>query len=56
VTGLGGYLLDTNILANLVRTPHGRVRERIAEVGEDAVWTSVVVARVRCDQVEPPDR
>ena len=38
------YLLDTNVLSYLVRDPQGRVREYVAEVGEDAVWTSVVVA------------
>lgn len=38
------YLLDTNILSDLVRNPRGRVAERIAEVGEDAVCTSIIVA------------
>jgi tRNA(fMet)-specific endonuclease VapC len=38
------YLLDTNILSHLVRQPQGPVAERIAEVGEDNVVTSVVVA------------
>ncbi len=38
------YLLDTNVLSHLVRQPQGRVTERIAEVGEDAVCTSIVVA------------
>ena len=37
------YLLDTNILSALVRDPGGPVASRIAEVGEAAVWTSVVV-------------
>lgn len=37
-------LLDTNILADLVRNPAGRVAERIAEVGEANVCTSVIVA------------
>jgi len=41
---LNGYLLDTNILSDLVRHPQGRVAVRIAEVGEAAVATSIVVA------------
>jgi tRNA(fMet)-specific endonuclease VapC len=38
------YLLDTNILSDLVRNPQGAVAARIAEVGEDAICTSIVVA------------
>lgn len=38
------YLLDTNILSDLVRNPQGRVFDRIVEVGEAQVCTSVVVA------------
>jgi tRNA(fMet)-specific endonuclease VapC len=38
------YLLDTNILSDLVRNPQGRVFEAIARVGEGAVCTSVIVA------------
>jgi tRNA(fMet)-specific endonuclease VapC len=38
------FLLDTNILSDLVRHPQGRVAERIAEVGETAICTSIVVA------------
>ena len=41
---MNGYLLDTNILSDLVRHPQGRVAVRIAEVGEAAVATSIVVA------------
>ncbi|WP_129139141.1 type II toxin-antitoxin system VapC family toxin [Modicisalibacter coralii] len=39
-----GYLLDTNIVSALVRDPHGAVAQRIAEAGEDAIATSVIVA------------
>ena len=39
-----GYLLDTNILSDLVRNPDGTAARRLAGVGEDAVATSVVVA------------
>ena len=38
------YLLDTNILSDLVRHPQGPVAKRIAEVGEDAICTSIIVA------------
>ena len=38
------FLLDTNILSDLVRHPVGAVRDQIAEVGEQAVCTSVIVA------------
>jgi tRNA(fMet)-specific endonuclease VapC len=38
------YLLDTNIVADLVRTPQGVVAARIAREGEDTVCTSIVVA------------
>jgi tRNA(fMet)-specific endonuclease VapC len=38
------YLLDTNILSHLVRQPQGLVAERIADVGEESVVTSVIVA------------
>jgi tRNA(fMet)-specific endonuclease VapC len=38
------YLLDTNILSHLVRQPQGSVAEKIAEVGETNVLTSVIVA------------
>ena len=38
------YLLDTNTLSHLIRQPQGTVAERIANVGEDNVLTSVIVA------------
>lgn len=38
------YLLDTNILSDLLRHPQGAVAKRIAEVGEDAICTSIIVA------------
>jgi tRNA(fMet)-specific endonuclease VapC len=38
------YLLDTNILSDLLRNPGGRVARRLAVVGEPAVCTSIVVA------------
>lgn len=44
MTGRLAYLLDTNILSDLVRNPQGVVAARIAEAGEDTVCTSIVVA------------
>ncbi len=38
------YLLDTNIVSDLVRHPQGVVSERIATVGEISVCTSIMVA------------
>lgn len=38
------YLLDTNILSDLVRHPSGEVAKRIELVGEDCICTSIVVA------------
>jgi len=38
------YLLDTNILSDLIRNPHGVVAEHIRNVGETAVCTSIIVA------------
>jgi tRNA(fMet)-specific endonuclease VapC len=38
------YLLDTNIVSDLVRNPQGKVARRIARVGEAKVCTSIIVA------------
>ena len=38
------YLLDTNILSDLIRDPQGRVASRISSAGERTVCTSIVVA------------
>lgn len=38
------YLLDTNILSDLLRNPAGRAARRLAVVGEVVVCTSIVVA------------
>jgi len=37
-------MLDTNILSDLVRHPQGKIAEKIAEVGESAIVTSIIVA------------
>lgn len=38
------YLLDTNIVSDLIRFPQGRCATRIDEVGEHEVATSIIVA------------
>jgi tRNA(fMet)-specific endonuclease VapC len=38
------YLLDTNVVSDLVRNPRGGVTMRIREVGEANVCTSIIVA------------
>jgi tRNA(fMet)-specific endonuclease VapC len=38
------YLLDTNIVSDLVRNPQGLVTKHIREVGEEQVCTSIIVA------------
>jgi tRNA(fMet)-specific endonuclease VapC len=38
------YLLDTNILSDLIRNPQGRIAARIAEVDERTICTSIIVA------------
>lgn len=42
------YLLDTNIVSDLVRNPQGRVTERILHIGETNVCTSIIVAAELC--------
>lgn len=38
------YMLDTNIISDLIRNPHGRAAKRIAKVGESSICTSIIVA------------
>jgi tRNA(fMet)-specific endonuclease VapC len=38
------YLLDTNIISDLIRNPQGNVAQRIAKVDERTLCTSVIVA------------
>lgn len=43
------YLLDTNIVSDLVRNPQGQAAEQIGRVGEAQVCTSIIVAaELRC--------
>src|SRR5262245_41011700 len=38
------FLLDTNVVSDLVRHPRGRITARIAEVGEQHICASIIVA------------
>lgn len=38
------YLLDTNIVSDLVRNPQGKVAKHVRAVGEKHVCTSIIVA------------
>jgi tRNA(fMet)-specific endonuclease VapC len=38
------YLLDTNIVSDLVRNPQGRVADHIRRVGEALICTSIIIA------------
>lgn len=38
------YLLDTNIVSDLIRNPQGKVAQHIRRVGEAQVCTSIIVA------------
>jgi tRNA(fMet)-specific endonuclease VapC len=38
------YLLDANIISNLVRFPKGVVCQKLDEVGHDKVFTSIIVS------------
>jgi tRNA(fMet)-specific endonuclease VapC len=38
------YLLDTNVVSELVRNPHGRIAQHIRRIGESRICTSIIVA------------
>jgi tRNA(fMet)-specific endonuclease VapC len=38
------YMLDTNIISDLIRNPQGKAAKRIANAGEDNICTSIIVA------------
>ncbi len=44
MSGSLAYLLDTNILSDLVRNPQGMVAAQITRAGEDTVCTSIIAA------------
>lgn len=41
---MSGYLLDTNIISEVIRNPGGRVARRIEQVGPKEIFTSIIVA------------
>ena len=41
---MSGYLLDTNILSDLIRHPGGWVARRVEAVGSKEIFTSIIVA------------
>ena len=38
------YMLDTNIISDLMRNPQGKAAKRLAKAGETNICTSIVVA------------
>ena len=38
------YMLDTNIISDLIRNPQGKAAKRIAKAGENNICTSIIVA------------
>jgi tRNA(fMet)-specific endonuclease VapC len=38
------YMLDTNVISDLIRNPKGKAAKRIARVGENNICTSIIVA------------
>lgn len=38
------YMLDTNIISDLIRNPQGKAAKRIAKVGDGNIGTSIIVA------------
>jgi len=46
---LSGYLLDANIISDIIRNPSGIAARRIEGVGAKAICTSIIVAaELRC--------
>ena len=41
---MNGYLLDTNIISDVIRNPDGHAAHRIEQVGPKEIFTSIIVA------------
>jgi tRNA(fMet)-specific endonuclease VapC len=41
---LNGYLLDTNIISDVIHNPFGLAAQRIEKIGAKEIYTSIVVA------------
>lgn len=37
-------MLDTNIISDMIKNPHGKAAKRIEKIGEDTICTSIIVA------------
>ena len=42
------YMLDTNIVSDMIRNPHGKAVRRITKLGEQGLSISVIVAAELC--------
>lgn len=50
------YLLDTNILSDLLRHPQGAVFHRVGEVGDEVATSVIVAAELRFGEAKNPRR
>ena len=50
------YLLDTNILSDLMRRPSGRIADRIAQTGQSVCTSIIVVAELKYGVVKAGSR
>lgn len=41
---MNGYLLDTNIISDIIRNPLGPAAKRIEQIGAKKIYTSIIVA------------
>ena len=41
---MNGYMLDTNIISDIIRNPFGTAARRIEQVGHKEICTSIIVA------------
>lgn len=39
-----GYLLDTNILSNMIKQPQGKAAMRLRAIGSSNIFTSIIIA------------
>ena len=50
-----GYLLDTNVVSDMMRTEQGKAEQRVLQVGADNVLTSIlVIAEIRFGLAKRP--
>lgn len=38
------YLLDTNVISNVIRYPDGEAAKRVAQLSRGELWTSIIVS------------